>query len=220
MEALHPDLIPYVVNGMVHHRLVVCGLASDASSINQFYRDKLDKVKKADADGNWGLYVWLHERPYRLDALLSATKKGLKKKPSEFWALVGEVWQDSESIHQNLSKWKRLWGMPIEDRQVCMSAEDIRIFDLLPEQLEVWRGSGDKRYIDGLSWTLDQEKAVWFARRFRWRSPVPLVAKGIAKKDDVLAYFGERSEREIVSMRVSIISVTEMKHVSPSFADS
>ena len=57
MDTLHPDLIPYVGNGMVHHPLVVRGLASDASSINQFYREKLDEVKKADADGNWGPYV-------------------------------------------------------------------------------------------------------------------------------------------------------------------
>ena len=27
MDALHPDLIPYVGNGMVHHPLVVRGLA-------------------------------------------------------------------------------------------------------------------------------------------------------------------------------------------------
>ena len=109
-------------------------LTRDASSINRIYREKLDKVKKADVDGDWGKYVCLHERPYRLDALLSATKKGLKKKPPEFWALVGDVWQDSENVHQSLSKWKRLWDTAIEGRKACMSAEDIRIFDCLPEQ--------------------------------------------------------------------------------------
>ncbi len=83
---------------------------------------------------------------------------------------------------------------------------DTSTFDALPEQIEVWRGTGHKRYIDGLSWTLDQEKAIWFARRFCARPRVPLVAKGIVKKEDVFAYFGERNESEIVSMRVSIIS--------------
>ena len=85
-----------------------------------------------------------------LDALLSATNKGLRKKPSEFWPLVGEVWQDAENIRQRLSKWKLLWKMPIEGRRGCMSAEDILIFNSLHEQIEVWRGSSHKRYIDGL----------------------------------------------------------------------
>ena len=104
METLHADLIPYVINGRVRHPLVVEDLTTGASYINQAYRDKLDRVKEAETDGNWGLYVWLHERAYRFDALLSATKKGLTKKPSEIWPLVGEVWQDAENIHQRLSK--------------------------------------------------------------------------------------------------------------------
>jgi hypothetical protein len=214
METLHADLIPYVINGMVHHRLVITSLTTDPSFVNKIYRDKLDKVKRAEADGDWSLYVSLHERPYRLDALLSAPKKGLKKNPSQFWSLVGNVWQDSENIHQNLRKWKRVWGMPIEGRRACMSAEDLRVFDLLPEQIEVWRGTSHKRYVDGISWTLDQEKAIWFARRFCSKPRVPLVARGVAEKGDVLAYFGGRKEREIVSMRVSIISAAEMDHTS------
>jgi hypothetical protein len=148
-------------------------------SINQTYRYKLDAVKKAEADDDWSLYVFLHERPYRLGALLSATKKGLSKNPSQFWSLVGNVWQDSENIHQNLSKWKRVWGMPVEGRRACMSDKDIHVFDSLPNQVDVWRGTSHKRYIDGLSWTLDQDTAVYFARRFCSKSRVPLVAQGI-----------------------------------------
>ena len=98
----------------------------------------------------------------------------------------------------------------IEDRQACMSAEDLRIFNSLPEQIQVWRGTSYKRGINGLSWTLDEQKAAHFARRFNLNSRAPLVAKGRAKKANVLAYFGERDEREIVSMQISIISVTDI----------
>jgi hypothetical protein len=93
---------------LVHHRFVIASLTPDASYINQIYRDKLDGVEKAETDGDWGQYVWLHERAYPFDALLSATKKGPTKKFSEFSPLVGEVWQDAENIHQRLSKWKLL----------------------------------------------------------------------------------------------------------------
>lgn len=63
METLHPDLIPYVVKELVHHPLVVMSLTTDASYINRTYRDKLDEVKKAEAEGDWNSYVHLHERP-------------------------------------------------------------------------------------------------------------------------------------------------------------
>jgi hypothetical protein len=171
------------------------------SKINQLYRDKHEKVQKAEASGDWRLYIDLHERPYRLHALLRANNKGLKKRPSEFWALVAYVWQDSENIRQNLRKWKRLWGIPIEGRQACMSDEDKHVFNSLPERIVVWRGTSHRRYINGLSWTLDQERAVRFARGFCAGPRVPLVAKGTVSKGDVLAYFGERGGRGFLSFR-------------------
>jgi hypothetical protein len=206
MEKLDPDLIPRVRDGMIHHPLIIRPAATDASSINRYYRDKLAAVRKAEADGDWRLYVDLHERPHRIYALLAATNKGLKKTPSEFWAIVGSVWQDSESIYASLNTWKRLWASEIEGRRTCMSEKDICVFDSLPEQIELWRGTSHTS-IGGLSWTLDQEKAIWFARRFCTNSRVPLVAKGTVAKGDVLAYFGERDEREIVSLRVLKISM-------------
>jgi hypothetical protein len=213
METLHPNLTRYAYDGRVHHRLVVASLTKDASHINRIYRYKIDAVAKARANGDWEVYVFLHEKPYRLDALLRAAKNGLKKKPSEFWALLGRVWRDTENDHQHPVKWRRLWAETIEGRQACMSDEDLRIFDGLPEPIEVWRGTSRKRDLPGLSWTLDREKAVWFARRFCSESRVPLLANGIVEKDNVLAYFGGRDEFEIVSIKVSISSVTTLRAI-------
>ncbi len=220
METLHPDLVRYVQNGTVHHRLVIGPVTSDPSHINQIFRYKKDTVAKAKAKRDWSTYVFRHERPYRLPALIAAAKKGLKEKPFEFWALVGRVWRDSENIHQHLKDWKQLWETAIEGRRACMSDEDIRIFDSLPEQIEVWRGTSHKRGVAGLSWTLDREKAVWFAQRFCSESRVPLLAKGTVEKDDVLTYLGERDEREIISMKVSIISVTKLSAVPSDSRES
>jgi hypothetical protein len=99
-----------------------------------------------------------------------------------------------------------------------MSEEDIRIFKSLPDEVEVWRGMNDKHCkpgLRGISWTLDQDKAIWFANRFpHWGRP--LVAKAVINKPDVLAYFGERDESEIVSMQVRIVS-TKLVRVIPGF---
>lgn len=52
----------------------------------------------------------------------------------------------------------------------------------------------------GLSWTIDQSKAEWFARRFAMLTHLgqPRLMEGIVKKKDVLAYFNGRKEKEIV----------------------
>jgi hypothetical protein len=100
-----------------------------------------------------------------------------------------------------------------------MSEEEICFLDTLPEQIEIWRGASHKRGLAGLAWTLDREKAVWFAQRFCSESRVPLLAKGIVEKRDVLAYFENRDEREILSMNVSIISVTSWVKFRPILPD-
>jgi hypothetical protein len=110
--------------------------------------------------------------------------------------------------------WKQLWEKKIEGRRACMSDEDIRTFDSLPQQIEVWRGTSHKRGLARLAWTLDREKAVWFAQRFCSESRVPRLAKGMVEKRDVLAYFGGRKEREIISINVSIISVIKLNQQS------
>lgn len=210
METLDKSLIRYTFNGTVHHPLVVATLTTDASVINRTYRHKVVAVARAKANRDWGLFVLLHAKPYRLDALVVATKHGLKDKPSEFWDLVGLVWLGTENARQHPIIWRRLWSEAVEGRRACMSEEDLRIFDNLPEKIEVWRGTSHKRGVAGLSWTLDREKAVWFAQRFCTESRVPLLAAGMVEKRDVLAYFGERGEREIISMKVATVSVTQL----------
>ncbi len=48
----------------------------------------------------------------------------------------------------------------------------------------------------GLSWTLDPERARWFANR--WRPAPALVVRANFPKAAVLAYFGDPDERELV----------------------
>lgn len=54
VEKLHPDLIPYIRDGMIHHPLLLVPLDRGASNINQRYRDNLDAVlkRRPTATGN------------------------------------------------------------------------------------------------------------------------------------------------------------------------
>jgi hypothetical protein len=173
METMHPDLVRYVHFSTIHHPLVIGIVTSNNSRINLIYEQKKIARSKARASGDWKKYIFLYERPFRLDALLKAAKNGLRKSPSEFWALMGRVWIDTETARRHPIKWRRLWDEPIEGQRSCMAEEDLCIFDSLPEQIVVWRGASHKRGLAGFSWTMDQEKAAFFARRFCSQSRVP-----------------------------------------------
>ena len=75
-----------------------------------------------------------------------------------------------------------------------MSPEDQAYLAQLPDSFTVFRGAGR---IDPfpLSWTLNREKAQWFATRFRARGRVYEVT---VSKAEVSACFRERGEDEIV----------------------
>ena len=59
----------------------------------------------------------------------------------------------------------------------------------------VYRGIGTESRENGISWTLDKEKATWFARRFS----EGYVIQGTVEKKDILAFFNDRKEKEVIS---------------------
>ena len=85
-----------------------------------------------------------------------------------------------------------------------MDADEKTFFDQLPNELKIYRGvylnkKDDKYDFLGSSWTLDYEKAKWFAERRGFReNEYPLVYSLNVNKEDVLSYFNRRNENEIL----------------------
>ena len=93
-----------------------------------------------------------------------------------------------------------------------MSAYERRYFANLPSRLTIFRGSHSKS-IQSWSWTLDEKKALGFAKRLeRLGVGIPRVATGKAKKSDVIAYFSRRKEKEIVidPSKVKIVQIVKV----------
>ena len=66
-----------------------------------------------------------------------------------------------------------------------------------PEDSEYIEEDRDRE--SGISWTLDYNKAEWFARRFlAGGTGYGVVAEAICNPKDVIAYFESRGEKEIV----------------------
>jgi hypothetical protein len=133
--------------------------------------------------GNWERLIWIHERPYRIRPLQKALRRIAD--PKEAARLVGLVWTDSENIRQRRSVWLSIWTERA-DPWAAMDEKEQAEFATFPDRLTIFRGQGGRRgHTHGLSWTMDQAKAEWFAERsFPGR---PFVASGWVFKRDVLA---------------------------------
>lgn len=197
---LHPDLESHLeehpaLGTIIRHPLVFSVPHNSVMNglLNAQYEAKRKKLGEAFAQSNWTLYIYLHERPYRLSAF-SEIENNLRD--TEYWSLLGSIYSDSENIWQMLTEWEDLLSSPRPSRQSFMSEDDLAKFNALPESMTIYRGFNGRGTESGLSWTLNKEQAVWFARRFDL--PDGQVAVGSALKSDVIGYLGSRNEDEIV----------------------
>jgi hypothetical protein len=76
------------------------------------------------------------------------------------------------------------------------------------DRLTIYRGIGHVKGRNGLSWTLDREKAIWFARRFVGvRSGRSSLLTARAYKSDVHALLLGRKEQEVVIDKFQITAI-------------
>ena len=87
------------------------------------------------------------------------------------------------------------------------------------QTLTVYRGvtSYNEKRVKGLSWTLDEEKAKWFAERFGENGKV--YSAEIDKKD-VYAYFGSRGESEVVVDPKGLRAITLIEEIEQTINQS
>jgi hypothetical protein len=220
-EDLHPDLVHRIEergNGhkVLHHPLIIEPMYMPQlhKRINLMYAQKTAALEEAIAARNWPSYVYLHERPYRFDALTTVIYTYLDGEiDAKGWDLIGGVWVDSENIYQNLEDWECLWdGTDLGDRKASMSKDEQKAFKALPPVIDVWRGFAHDEAMLGMSWTTDKERAIWFAKRFAADSTrKPMLASGRVKKKHVFAHFLGRNESEIVTLGEYVDGVTMEK---------
>ena len=208
---LHDDLKNYVVPGelipqWLHHPLIIYIPYHENfnAEINVRYKLKLSELKRFEKECDWWGYLFVYERPYRLDAFMDICDR---MEDEEFWKIAGWLWTDTENQWQNVSTWNYIkWqaneGEDYRPKSECFMDEDERKFlDSLPESgITIYRGCfvGINDF-EGLSWTLDKEVAEQFANRGKreddWESTI--LEKTIDKKD-IFAVKLSRKEMEII----------------------
>ena len=176
----------YIKHPLVFSPLVLPGLA------NQMLEQKNNQLRKALDTKNFSQYVFLHERPYRVSVF-----KDIKHELTDenYWKLLSSIWTDTENSHQDLGTWKNLFKSKRGQRHNLMTEDELNTMESLDDTVTIFRGCVKNLNEDGLSWTLDKERAEWFANRFDQEGIV--IEKAIGK-EKIVAYFGGRGEEEII----------------------
>lgn len=170
---------------------------------NEQLKHKREEVAKALKNKNWSLHIALHERPYRWNALQAWTWRLGNKALAEAF---GWVWTDSENIWQHRKIIRNLVPLVSSYRKWIMDEEERVFFRDLPQVMIAYRGHQTVNR-DGMSWTLDRDKALWFAQRYA-RGTYGVLSAQI-KKRDVLFYADGRNESELVVLPDAQIKILD-----------
>jgi hypothetical protein len=159
--------------------------------LNQQLIYKRESLKTALINEDWSQFIWLHERPYRFQAIQEIH---LKMDRKQFWELLGRIWTDSENIWQNLEEWKIFLSQRDKDSHYFMTEGDRKFLKSLPEKITIYRGYQTKNK-KGLSFSLSKTTAEWFASRFNANGKV---YERTVSKSEVFAFMSSRNEKEII----------------------
>lgn len=111
----------------------------------------------------------------------------------DYFSILGDILHMGSYYSDYEIEFDYLLNNPDRDmnnRIHLMDDDEQRIFNKLPKKGTIYRGAKEN-YFDGFSWTLEQEKAEWFAKAYPGEA---VLLKGQFQKDDVIAYFDREKE--------------------------
>ncbi len=201
VEPLHSELRKYlrttVIGRMVHHPFCVDYIPDleRCNLINRRYEQKKKMAEDFLKDKKWENFVFIHDRPYRLDGLLKICNEVDRKTLSE---LTASVWTDAEGLSINKKVWKMLFARCSQPD--LMDESEKEKFAALPETVTVYRGIDTKKNVHGLSWTTEKSVAIWFANRFRKKGQDAWLIEGQVKRSKIIAFLEQREESEVICL--------------------
>lgn len=111
--------------------------------------------------------------------------------------LLASVWSSIEIINHdtNVSKSTVLNWIKHADKHVLMDVNEYKVYEALPNVITIYRGCKNITDAHGISWTLSQETAKWFAERFSRNNKVYTAQ---IEKKHVIGYLADRGEQEVL----------------------
>jgi hypothetical protein len=171
---------------------------------------KREAVERARTEQRWSKWLVMHERPWRFQALGEIEEL---LGDEEYWQLLAHAWIDSENIWQNESEWLEKLQVERGHADLMMEEEDRQQLESMPELITIYRGYQRPDRQRAISWTLELERAEWFARRWLV-DQTPLVATGTVAKRDVIALLHGRDEAEVL-VKPDKVEIIEVREIEP-----
>ena len=169
-----------------------------------------ERVRKTiDAVEHYSQFFVFVRAPF-LPAFFKFTQSHLSLK--DYSEALADVWTLVEfpNVDVNVSTREFIEYFQRAHKEWLMDEDEYEFYKNLPEEITVYRGTGKgARHLLGLSWTLDYEKAKWFATRWNKKG---VIYKGKILKENVLAYFSRRNESEVVIDVGKLIDVEEVPY--------
>jgi hypothetical protein len=182
-----------VTNGIPVFRHPLCVMPMYSEMYNGFIIDTIAQkqayfnqlIEKRD----YCHAVGLTERPFRMNTFVDHMHDMSEE---VFSSTLAYVWQDAEFPHVNNDIFRILFKKA--NPEFMMNDDDKKFLVSLPDKVPVYRGTGGKAY-EGLSWTTDEEKAIWFSKRFKEPN---FLLEACVEKSQIVAAFVGRGESEVV----------------------
>ena len=138
--------------------------------------------------------LFMVSQPYQL-LFFNLNKDSLSKQTyndclKSIWLLTEFPNADKNvSVNESLDLFKNA------NKNLIMSSKEKMKLKSLPDEVTIYRGTHKKNNSKALSWTDDYDRALWFAKRF---DEYGYVLQATIKKNDIIAYFDERNENELI----------------------
>jgi len=192
----------------------------DAETFGDSYVIKINfKQKLLDEAINqqdWDKVFMLIEKPYRLAWL--EENYDLITDDEAYYEFLKDAYTQSEfpmnGFYEYEDLLKLFWHK--NNPRLMMDKDELSFYNQLPKEITIWRGVRVEDELDeeniGFSYTLDKERAIWFAKRFSQDGKGrPMLIEAKVDKDKILSVFLNRGEEEVLVSpeNIEIINIKE-----------
>ena len=179
----------------------------DAETFGDAYVQKINfkqgQLDEAISQQNWDKVFMLIEKPFRLSWL--EENIDLIKDDKQYYNFLKDAYMMTEFPMNGFSNYRDLLHLLYakDNPKLMMDKEELKLLNSLPNEVKIWRGVKVDDVLDedniGLSFTLNKDKAIWFAERFAQAGvSQAILIEAVVKRVDILSIFLNRDEEEVI----------------------